>query len=75
MYNWKHFIFFIVLVIAFYQALYFISDIFFIDYINKYGFSLNWIQGSLNFLSVCLPYILVKRMFKNHHTQKECKND
>ncbi|PJO09896.1 hypothetical protein CRG49_005310 [Neisseria sp. N95_16] len=74
MHNWKHFIFFIVLVTGFYQILYLISDIFLIDYINKYGLSLNFIYGSLNFLSVYLPYFLVKRLFKNHRTEKECKN-
>lgn len=71
MHNWKHFILFIVLVILTYHILYFISDIFFIEYINKYDVSLNLIQGSLNFLSVCLPYILVKYISKNYHTKNE----
>lgn len=75
MHNWKQFILFIALVIVTYHILYFISDTFFIGYINKYGLSLSLIQGSLNFLSICLPYIAVKRIFKNHHTKKEYKND
>ncbi len=73
--NWKQFLFFTILVIVFYQLLYFISDIFFIKYIHKYRINLNFVQGSLNFLSLYLPYILVNRIFKNSNKKKECKND
>ena len=53
--NWKQFIFFVILVIACYQFLYFLSDMFLLGYINKYSWNLNFIQGTLNFLSIFLP--------------------
>jgi len=43
--NWKQFIFFVILVIACYQFLYFLSDMFLLGYINKYSWNLNFIQG------------------------------
>ncbi|ENX7168365.1 hypothetical protein DV048_12030, partial [Neisseria gonorrhoeae] len=49
--NWKQFIFFVILVIACYQLLYSLSDMFLLDYINKYSWNLNFIQGTLNFFS------------------------
>ena len=57
--NWKQFIFFVILVIACYQFLYFLSDMFLLGYINKYSWNLNFIQGTLNFLSIFLPYVLL----------------
>ncbi|WP_311397582.1 hypothetical protein [Neisseria cinerea] len=63
--NWKQFTFFVILVIACYQLLYFLSDMFLLDYINKYSWNLNFIQGTLNFFSIYLPYVLVSRIFRN----------
>ncbi|HGO8767085.1 TPA: hypothetical protein ACLBCS_001750 [Neisseria meningitidis] len=73
--NWKQFIFFVILVIACYQLLYFLSDMFLLDYINKYSWNLNFIQGTLNFFSIYLPYVFVSRIFRNANQEKEYKND
>ncbi|RPC12011.1 hypothetical protein JY31_08840, partial [Neisseria meningitidis] len=45
--------------------LYFLSDMFLLDYINKYSWNLNFIQGTLNFFSIYLPYVFVSRIFRN----------
>ena len=73
--NWKQFTFFVILVIACYQLLYFLSDMFLLDYINKYSWNLNFIQGTLNFFSIYLPYVFVSRIFRNTNQEKEYKND
>lgn len=73
--NWKQFIFFVILVIACYQFLYFLSDIFLLGYINKYSWNLNFIQGTLNFLSIFLPYVFVRRIFRKANQEKEDANN
>ena len=73
--NWKQFIFFVILVIACYQFLYFLSDMFLLGYINKYSWDLNFIQGTLNFLSIFLPYVFVRRIFRKTNQEKEDANN
>ncbi|HFB2470441.1 hypothetical protein [Neisseria gonorrhoeae] len=73
--NWKQFTSFVILVIACYQVLYSLSDMFLLDYINKYSWNLNFIQGTLNFFSIYLPYVFVSRIFRNTNQEKEYKND
>ncbi|WP_442512404.1 hypothetical protein [Neisseria mucosa] len=65
--NWKQFIFFVILVIACYQFLYFLSDMFLLGYINKYSWNLNFIQGTLNFLSIDLL-----RKYSSHRINQSC---
>ena len=69
------FIFFVILVIACYQFLYFLSDMFLLGYINKYSWNLNFIQGTLNFLSIFLPYVFVRRIFRKTNQEKEDANN
>ncbi|ENY0122037.1 hypothetical protein BTQ41_000244 [Neisseria gonorrhoeae] len=73
--NWKQFTSFVILVIACYQLLYSLSDMFLLDYINKYSWNLNFIQGTLNFFLIYLPYVFVSRIFRNTNQEKEYKND
>ncbi len=73
--NWKQFIFFVILAIACYQFLYFLSDMFLLGYINKYSWNLNFIQGTLNFLSIFLPYVFVRRIFRKTNQEKEDANN
>ena len=57
--NWKQFIFFVILVIACYQFLYFLSDMFLLGYINKYSWNLNFIQGLWIFFQYFFPMFLL----------------